>query len=201
MKQLPDWLYNVLPYFYLGAGVLTMIALRNGFAVFSGLTLISAGGIVWMLRNRARREDEQADAISPDNRLVHIGWNRSFECGDPLIDAQHRRLFSIGNQVIDGVFSKKSIAEMELLLDDFIDHINEHFRTEEGILANTGGPGFEEHQEIHRSLLAKAAGLRDRYRRGQVGIQDVVTFVIFDVLTEHILNEDRKFAGPRLTSG
>ena len=178
-----------------------MIVLRNGFAIFSGLTLMSAGGIVWLLRSRARREDEQADITGSNNRLVHIGWDRSFECGDTVIDAQHRRLFGIGNQVIDGVFTKKSRAEMELLLDDFVDHINEHFRTEEGILAKTGDPALKEHQEIHRSLLVKAAGLRDRYRRGQVGIQDVVTFVIFDVLTEHILNEDRKFAvEPRLTS-
>jgi hemerythrin-like metal-binding protein len=201
MKQLPDWLYNVLPYFYLCAGLLTIIVLRNGFGVFSGLTLMSAGGIVWLLRIRSRREDERNDDTPPAHRLLHIRWDRSFECGDPVIDAQHRRLFGIGNGLIDAVFAKNSKADMELLLDEFVDHINEHFRTEEGIFAKAGNPVVNEHQKIHRSLLVKAANLRDRHRSGQVSIQDVVTFVVFDVLTEHIINDDRKFtAGIRLTA-
>jgi hemerythrin-like metal-binding protein len=132
---------------------------------------------------------------------VHIRWDRSFECGHPVIDAQHRRLFGIGNQAIDAVFTKKSRAEMEILLDDLVDHIDEHFRTEEGILAKTGDPVLNQHQEIHRLLLVKAKSMRDRYRSGQINIHDVVTFIIFDVLTEHIINEDRKFAvETRLTS-
>ncbi len=51
----PNWLYKSLPFFYVGAGLLAMSALHNLMAVFAGLTLISAGGIVWMLRHNSRR--------------------------------------------------------------------------------------------------------------------------------------------------
>lgn len=53
--KFPTWLYNALPFFYVFAGLFTMIVLRNGMARFAGLTLIAAGVLVWTLRFRSRR--------------------------------------------------------------------------------------------------------------------------------------------------
>lgn len=194
MINLPDWLYKILPYFYLCAGVLTLVVLRNELGIFSGVTLISAGAIVWLLRGRSRRESASIEEKAPAGGLVQISWNQSFECGHPIIDAQHRRLFGIANELIDAVLTKKPVQDVELLLDELVEHITGHFATEEGLLAKTGHPVSAEHQEIHRFLLAKAADLRDRHRTGQIIIGELVGFITYDVVTEHIINDDRKFA-------
>lgn len=194
MNNLPDWLYKILPYFYFCAGVLTIAVLRNEFGIFSGATLVSAGVIVWLLRGRSRREPQAEVEKTGTPGLVQISWNKSFECGHPIIDAQHRRLFGIANELIDAVLTKKPVLDVELLLDELVEHITDHFATEEALLGKTSHPVTQEHQEIHRFLLGKAANLRDRHRSGQIIISELVGFITYDVVTEHIVNDDRKFA-------
>jgi hemerythrin-like metal-binding protein len=203
----PEWLYKALPYVYVGVGLLTIVVLRNEMAVFSGITLMSAAALVWTVRSRARRESRQWDADgraaepdgklagkAPDSALVRLSWQPSFECGHAVIDAQHRRLFGIGNELINSVLTGKSEFDVEILLEELIDHITDHFCTEEAVLAKTRHPLSKEHQEIHRSLLTKATSLRDRYHAGEVIVRDLVGFIAYDVVTEHIIKEDLKFA-------
>lgn len=50
--------YEILPYVYMASGVLAMLVLTNLVAVFSGLLLILAGALVWILRSDHRRGDQ-----------------------------------------------------------------------------------------------------------------------------------------------
>lgn len=62
----PDWLYEILPYVYLVAGLTTILTLRNLMGTVSGLLLISAGAAVWLLRRsyRRRMQDEAAQELA-----------------------------------------------------------------------------------------------------------------------------------------
>jgi hemerythrin-like metal-binding protein len=181
-----------------------MVVLRDGIAVFSGLTLISAAGLVWILRYRYRsafnhsggRIDlpESADGNALGGVLVQIFWQPSFECGHSVIDAQHRRLFGLGNELIKAVSTNKLLGDVEWLLDELVDHITDHFCTEEAVLAKTKHPMSREHQKIHRSLLSRATDLRDRYHSGRMLTIDLVGFIVYDVITGHITKEDLKFS-------
>ena len=42
-------------------------------------------------------------------------------------------------------------------------------------------------------LALAAADLRDRYHRGRMLTSDLVGFVVYDVITDHITKEDLKF--------
>jgi len=55
--MLPNRVYEGLPYIYIGTGVLAMSLLGNFVAVLSGLILIVAGALVWILRSDHRRAD------------------------------------------------------------------------------------------------------------------------------------------------
>lgn len=201
--HLPDFIYNALPHVYACAGLLTMVVLRNWYAVFSGVTLLSAAGLVWVLRYRYRSAFNDSGGyidipVSPDGNalggvLAQIFWQPSFECGHPVIDAQHRRLFGLGNELIKAVSTNKLPGDIEWLLDELVDHITDHFCTEEAVLAKTKHPISKEHQGIHRALLSKAADLRDRHRSGRMLSADLVGFIVYDVITDHITKEDLKF--------
>jgi hemerythrin len=54
-QSYPDWLYKALPYIYLWGGFGVIVLLPGWLSVFSGLTLMSAAGVVWMYRDRYRR--------------------------------------------------------------------------------------------------------------------------------------------------
>ncbi len=194
-----DWFYNALPYLYFGAGLLTMASLRNVMGVFSGLILVSAAGIVWTLRYRYRRSfvesaghiyvPPELDSEVPGRRLVEISWQASYECGHPAIDAQHRRLFGFSNELINALMSEMPKFKLDCLLTELVDHVTDHFCTEEVVLARTKNPLSAEHQEEHRCLLVKARRLRDDYHCGQAVARDLVSFIAHDIIIDHLLKE------------
>jgi hemerythrin-like metal-binding protein len=187
-----------------GSGVLTMLVLQNWMAVFSGLTLFSAGGIVWLSRYFNRRELkrsvgmsrlEDIDEADPKTAgLMQISWRSSFECGHEVIDGQHRRLFGISNELIDSVLSNRPHHETETLLGKLVTDTEEHFLTEETILVRAGHPLSAEHREHHAALLNKAKLLLKQFHDNQIGAGELIAFLTVDVITNHILKEDLKFA-------
>jgi hemerythrin-like metal-binding protein len=128
------------------------------------------------------------------SHVMQISWRKSFECGHPVIDRQHRELFEIGDGVIKAVLKNKSRDHIEFLLDELTEHIQNHFVTEEAAMARTRFPLSGEHRAQHAELLEKARGLRDRYRSGLLDISELVGFIAYDVISEHIINQDLKFA-------
>lgn len=203
----PARLYDALPYLYVGIGLLTIFVLPNWMATFSGLTLISAGAYVWLLRRRYRsafkscagmiQPRQRSDKVGIDDQtagLIQMSWRSSFDCGHPVIDAQHRRLFGISNELIDAVLSNRARSDTEQLLQELIHHTREHFATEEGILARANHPLSAEHRDHHAALLGKAERLYRQFHQGEVGAGELIAFLTFDVITNHILKEDLKFA-------
>ena len=199
----PDRIYNALPYFYLCAGLVSMFTLGHFMAIFSGLILMSAGGVVWTLRYRYRRAFAQSAGLihvplsvkgGRVRSLFEISWRESFECGHPIIDGQHRRLFGLANDVINTVLAKQSALTVEALMDELIAHITEHFCVEEAILAKTQHPLSLEHQAHHRALRTRVKKLRDNYVAGQMDAGEIVGFLAHDVIADHILKEDIKWS-------
>jgi hemerythrin-like metal-binding protein len=200
--HVPKFLYSALPLVYLCSGVLTVVLLWNWMAVFSGLTWIAAAGIVWKLRSRYRGAfddsgrvmdvPESADGHDDARGLARIVWMASLECGHPMIDAQHRRLFGLGNELIKAVSTNKPRGDIAWLFDELIHHITDHFCTEEAVRAKTRHPLSEDHKEIHRMLLFKAADFRGQFHRGDMAIRDLAAFIVYDVIVRDITIEDLK---------
>jgi hemerythrin len=198
-----DRVYQALPYAYVLAGLSTMLLLRNAVAVFSGLLFMVAGAVVWLLRHRVNLAffRSYGKAATPaflattfhTYKTLEISWHESFQCGHPVIDAQHRKLFGRCNELIQAVGVNASKFDMEFQLAVIVDHISEHFCTEEAMLARTRNRLFSSHQAHHRVLLAKAIRLRDQYLNDEATAQEVVSFVAREVITGHILHEDRKW--------
>ena len=194
-----DRIYDALPFLYMGIGVATMVLLPNAMGIFSGLTLISAAVLVWALRYHHRRPvvqiERRINAPTADRRkaatlgLVQISWQKSYECGHPAIDAQHRRLFGFSNELINALMSETSKFELECLLTELVDQVTDHFRTEEVELAKIDKPLSTKHQEHHHSLLMKARRLRDQYHSGEVVARELVTFIAHEIIADHILEE------------
>ena len=175
------------------------------FHTFARVDQIAVGAIGLMRRRRAGREREaqeshQASRLASDREgphtqaLMQIAWRKSFECGHPTIDEQHRQLFEIGDTVINAVLKSKPRNHIEFLLDELTEHIQAHFKSEEAVLARTRYPLTQEHRAHHAALLEKAQGLRDSYRQGLLDVSELVGFIAYDVITEHIIHEDLKFA-------
>jgi len=201
---IPESIYTILPHIYVCAGLFTVVVLRNWISVFSGLAWIAAAAIVWVRRYRYRSPFNRSggridfptviDEHGPREELVQISWQPSFECGHAIIDAQHRRLFGIGNLLVKAVLTNKLPGDIAWLLDELVDHMTEHFCAEEAVLVNAKHPSAKKIPGVHRVLLAKAVDLRDRHCSGQMVISDLVDFIVRDVITDYITEEAAEFS-------
>jgi hypothetical protein len=51
---LPGWLYEALPYLYVGGGLVIAATFEVAWGVLAGLLLVAAGVVVWFVRRSAR---------------------------------------------------------------------------------------------------------------------------------------------------
>jgi hemerythrin-like metal-binding protein len=200
-KPYPDWLYNAMPFAYLAVGVVTTLVVPHTLGTLVGLASVGVATGIWISRYRYRRAfalaEEHMNTPSifgsedlPEGGLVQMSWNQSLECGHPVIDGQHRRLFGLANEAITTLLSKGSKSDEETLLTQLIEQLQTHFITEETLLARAYDPRLEEHRTEHQALLAAAQIMLKRFHDGEVISRDLVTFLSNDVIAEHLIRED-----------
>lgn len=197
----PKWLYESLPYLYLGLGLAALLGLRHWFGIAAGVVLMAAGALVIMQRFRHRRRRHVQIAnhdyeLPPDDvhpARMRLVWRKEFECGHPVIDAQHRGLVELGNALLGAIVGGQNKLDVELMLDDLIADFGYHFRDEEAILARMQHPVLEQHKELHRQLLARAKTLSQRFQRGELSAEALFGFISEEIVNLHILTQDRRF--------
>ncbi len=195
----------MMPYLYALSGLTIMLAVQGVVAYSTGIVLMAVGGLVWTWRNSYRRAFARSkgyiealdwsDLDVPVSGPVQISWRSSYECGQPVLDAQHRRLFGMSNEFCTAVLAGARQPELAGLLDKFVIEMDQHFSTEHALLAVTNQPISPKHREQHSALLGKAAMLRERFHRGEGTVREVVDFLVFEVVMDHIANEELDFQG------
>ena len=181
-----------LPFVAIVLGAVMVGLTPTPMVTFFAAMLITCGTLVIIERYRANRERALSEFAETESGLVRLTWRDAYRCGHPLIDEQHRNLFQLGNTLIQAVITHQPKQEIVRFLDRMVQDIETHFAAEEIELARARFPHAQAHREVHHSLLERARALRDHYAVGDVPVSDLVGFVAYDVVSEHILKEDLK---------
>jgi hemerythrin-like metal-binding protein len=191
----PDWLYKMLPYLYIAAGILTFLALKNAIAFFSGLILVTAGITVWSQRtsNKERSLSANRSDENDNNHLIHVIWRQSFNSGHIIIDQQHRDLFIKANELIDKITNQSPDIVINTTMRELIKEIQYHFKTEEEILEKFAPKIVSSHKAIHAQLLGDTRELADRVINNVASPRELIGFLVFDVISNHLVKEDSGF--------
>jgi hemerythrin-like metal-binding protein len=195
---LPVWLYEPLPYVYAGIGMLALFKLEGTLGGISGLMLILAGLLIWrtrqIYRSAARQTPDVKEApVAGLKGFVRLAWSSEYETGIERLDHQHRMLFNQGNNLLNAILDDKPKLDVELLIDELMHDITDHFCTEESLLARAKHPLSPRHHEIHRLLLARCKAMARDYHDDKLRVGDLFQFVAVDLVSNHILNEDLRF--------
>jgi len=134
-----------------------------------------------------------SNKYSSDFAPIKLEWNSEWESGNREIDAQHRKLLLLGNKLIDMSISKVTNDLMIKNLDLLVEEVTAHFAHEEQILAKLDYPQYEVHANIHKGLIVKAKYLKETYSAGEVKPADLFSFIVSELVLEHMLIEDVKF--------
>lgn len=132
--------------------------------------------------------------------FVQLAWHTAYESGNETIDREHRGLFRDANELLAAMLSGRPADEVEIVVNTLIQDVIRHFGDEEVILAKIGYPDLAEHAAIHRKLVDDALMLVDKFHAGTLNVGELFNFLAQDVVSKHMLGEDRKFF-PHLGAG
>ena len=122
-----------------------------------------------------------------------LKWDQTMELGHEGMDADHKHLLALVNQLAKGIVDKLAKEAYDALLDELIAHTRAHFAMEERLMAACSYPDAAEHCAEHARLVQDALGYRAKFDSDAEPSVSLLYF--FDQwLTRHILASDRELA-------
>lgn len=141
-------------------------------------------------RNRVVSADNPRDIPVASVRLE---WKAEWESGNPVIDEEHQELIKLGNSLIYMSLSDTGYEQILKQLDAVLNHVVNHFASEEKILSSIGYPDYEKHARIHEGLVCKAMELKEAYQKGELKASSFFSFIVDDIIIGHMLHSDREY--------
>lgn len=123
-------------------------------------------------------------------------WDERYCIGQPIIDAEHRKLFQLCARVVrifqyeDEQRNQRAIAEAVKYLKNYT---LEHFADEEAYQRSIGYEGFEEHRKKHEAFAQTILEQENIMEKSGYAPEAVEEFarIVNDWLFDHILNCDQ----------
>lgn len=122
-----------------------------------------------------------------------VVWSDEFSLGMPEIDAQHRALIDLLNQVWAAAVKRVDHEVALPILDELEKYTITHFTAEEIFMHEMNYRDFRVHKEEHVQFVARIVAERARISAGAAVTLDIVHF-LKDWLLNHILVSDKKYA-------
>jgi hemerythrin-like metal-binding protein len=122
--------------------------------------------------------------------VAYLTWKDEYAVGVALMDAEHRELLEIVNQLYEALSSG---GDPLPLCDALARHALVHFAHEEQWFAPLGYPRANQHRLMHEKLTQRLVDYRAQLSgEARPGIDDFARFA--DWLAHHITGEDRAYA-------
>lgn len=124
----------------------------------------------------------------------YIEWDDKYKVNIIEIDAQHKRLFAIYNNLVDAMYQGVGVKELRNALNDLLEYAVVHFMTEEGYMEKYRYPELESHKAAHKDFRNKFYTLHKEFSEGKPVLTAEVVEYLRDWLKQHVLNVDQKYA-------
>ena len=123
-----------------------------------------------------------------------IAWDETLETGHAGIDAEHRELAGLFNQLRDAVESDAGKTACARLLDDIIGHTKTHFELEQRLMTRHQYPKVEQHAAEHAMLIRQALDYRHSFTVDSAESRSALMRFADVWLAFHILFSDKELA-------
>jgi len=146
-------------------------------------------------KNGQSRASEPEPPSSPDcpPDLMRLMWKPAYETGNAIIDGQHRALFEHANRLVTTMLDEHVPSDILITFEALCADISRHFADEEAIFTAAGFTGADDHVIAHRQLVEKAGRLIESLKIGALSVGPVFQFLAQDVITRHMLTDDKQF--------
>ncbi len=122
-------------------------------------------------------------------------WNERYSVGIARIDAEHRKLVDLINELYAAILAGREDSVTGKVLNGLAAYTLSHFATEEGLMKRYAYPGYAPHKVEHDKLVAQVKQLQQELSTGKTKVsQEVLTF-LQRWLIGHMLGMDKKYSG------
>jgi hemerythrin len=128
-----------------------------------------------------------------------FAWQDSYSISVPEIDEQHRKLFAIADTLYRATLAREAHQNLSELLGQLLAASQQHFATEERLMASSAFPHFAQHKRQHDLFVGKAVSLRQEFESGEADLSGKVLPFLSRWMSHHITNVDRVL-GPHLNN-
>lgn len=122
-------------------------------------------------------------------------WSEDYSVKIPSIDAQHKHLVELLNELHVGMLNGTSSERLGPLLDRLVEYTAYHFSHEEGLFTETGYPLGDAHAAVHDRLIDQVLDFKRRYDAGESTLGMHLMVFLKDWLIAHILGCDMEYVG------
>ena len=124
---------------------------------------------------------------------MYIHWEKQFETGQPLIDAEHRLLVMFFRKLDVAIKTKENVTTISRIIIEVRKFVEFHFASEENLMSETAYPDLEKHRARHAELLLELNSMVARVASHREYPEDLLVF-LNDWLRNHIANDDQLVA-------
>ncbi len=125
--------------------------------------------------------------------MKRIEWRDEFSVGVEEIDAQHRQLIGLINELADAKGADGASDLVSDILSRLVDYVAYHFGNEEKYMVRFDYEDLVPHRQEHRAFIRKVQDLRRGYLEDRETLSDDLSAFLMEWLETHILGTDRKY--------
>jgi hemerythrin-like metal-binding protein len=127
--------------------------------------------------------------------MALITWNPALEVGVKEIDAQHKRLVDLVNQLNDAMRLGQGRDKIGPVLNELVRYTVSHFATEERFMDAHRYALSANHKAEHKKLLEDVGAFKAKFDSGNANLSIEVLQFLRDWLSKHIMGTDKKLGG------
>lgn len=126
--------------------------------------------------------------------MPHIQWKDRYNIHFREIDAQHRGLLDLLNELIDCMDGRRNPEQVARIFRDLGEYAGTHFSSEERYMLAAKYPKFDEHRREHDSFTSKVSQLAQAYDPGDPHLIEETLSFLKQWYVEHITKVDQEYA-------
>lgn len=130
-----------------------------------------------------------------------IEWSNELSVGIEEIDAQHKVLVELLNQIHEAIQQRKGVEATGQIIERLGEYTRIHFAVEESLMRILHYPDYERHKEEHDQLIEQLNGFRTKLESGKGSISFELAHFLKVWLTKHIMETDKRYIPHFLEQG
>lgn len=133
-------------------------------------------------------------ATATTNATVIFPWSDAYSVGIQQIDAQHKGLIRLINDLHGAMAAGQGKQVLGKILEELVRYTEVHFTFEEGMLRHRAYSKLADHHKVHEHLTRQVIDLRDKYRSNKLTLTLEVMHFLKSWLADHIMVDDQAYA-------